>query len=429
VAEWLTWLLAAVLVVVLLLSGTFSLALRLPSRSRIRETLRSRGREHELAHLLAHRTELHLGTASLRAAASLGIVLVIVRLCQRSGIAGAVGQNVAAFVVSLGILVVFGVAVPSAWARYSGPTLLTIALPALHALRIILFPVIAFSIFFDEVIRRLAGAPRDDARSQADEIERELLTVVSEGEAHGAMDEEEKEMIESVIDLRDAQVGETMTPRTDIDALPKEASLAQVRQIVIDKGHSRIPVYDGTIDNILGILYAKDLLALTESGPFDVTRVMRQALFIPESKRLRDLLHEFREKKLHIAIVLDEYGGTAGLVTIEDILEELVGEIADEYEPEEPAVLKRIDAQTVEVDARMRVADVNDALRIRLPEGEDYDTIGGFVFSSLGRIPTAGETCEHGNVRIEVTSAEPRRIHRVRLHMRTDREAGVSPAS
>ena len=129
------------------------------------------------------------------------------------------------------------------------------------------------------------------------------------------------------------------------------------------------------------------------------------------------MLHEFQEKKVHLAVVLDEYGGTAGLVTIEDILEELVGEIVDEYEPEEPAAIRRIDERTVEVDARMRIDDLNDELNVELPEDEDYETIGGFVFSTLGKIPKVGERCQHDNVGIQVIAAEPRRITRLRLNI------------
>ena len=142
---------------------------------------------------------------------------------------------------------------------------------------------------------------------------------------------------------------------------------------------------------------------------------MRKVLFIPESKLVRDLLREFQDRKLHIAIVLDEYGGTAGLVTIEDILEELVGEIRDEYDPAAPLELRRIDERTVEVDARMRIDEINHELDIELPEDEDYETIGGYVFSRFGKIPTVGERCEHENVGIQVIEAEARRVLRLRV--------------
>ena len=143
--------------------------------------------------------------------------------------------------------------------------------------------------------------------------------------------------------------------------------------------------------------------------------MMRKALFVPESKPVREMLREFQARKVHIAIVLDEYGGTAGMVTIEDILEELVGEIEDEYEETAPAELKRIDDQTVEVDARMRIDDLNDQLDIQLPEDEHYETIGGFVFSTLGKVPEIGEHCEHNQIGIRVIAAEARRILRVQL--------------
>ena len=178
-----------------------------------------------------------------------------------------------------------------------------------------------------------------------------------------------------------------------------------------------MPVYEETIDNIIGIIYAKDLLHVTDPESFDTAGIMREPIYIPESKQTRDLLHEFQEGKGHMAIVLDEYGGTAGLVTIEDILEELVGEIVDEYEPPEAEPLHRIDESTVDVDARMRIDELNHELGIRLPESEDYETIGGFVFSSFGRIPQSDDECQHANVTIRVTDVGPRRINRLRLHI------------
>jgi CBS domain containing-hemolysin-like protein len=266
-----------------------------------------------------------------------------------------------------------------------------------------------------------------DAKSYADELEQQILEMVSEGELHGAVDEEEKEMIESVIELTDTRVEEIMTPRTDVVAIPRDASLDEVLGTVRAKGHSRIPVYDDTIDTILGVLYAKDLLLRDERVPFDLSAIMRKVLFIPESKLVRELLREFQEQKLHIAVVLDEYGGTAGLVTIEDILEELVGEIRDEYDPTAPAELKLIDEGTAEVDARMRIDDLNDQLDIELPEDEDYETIGGFVFSRMGKIPKVGERYEHDNVAIQVIAAEARRIIRLRLSVAPQSPRNGSP--
>jgi putative hemolysin len=200
-------------------------------------------------------------------------------------------------------------------------------------------------------------------------------------------------------------------------ALPQDADLNTVIDTIRKKGHSRIPVYDDTIDHILGVIYAKDLLRRDESRPFALQEVMREALFIPESKPVRELLREFQQKRVHIAVVLDEYGGTAGLVTIEDILEELVGDITDEYDTTQSMELTVLDEHTAEADARMRVDEINGELDIELPDEEDFETIGGFVFSRLGRVPAVGEFVEHENVTVRVVAADARRILRVRLEI------------
>ncbi|MFQ5413887.1 MAG: hemolysin family protein, partial [Phycisphaerae bacterium] len=333
-------------------------------------------------------------------------------------------RSAVSIVATFLIVLVFSHAIPNAWAKYSGHWLVVAFLPVLHGVRVVALPLIVVLKVFDPLVRRLAAVPALDAKAYADEMERQILDAVSEGERHGAVDEEEKEMIESVIELRDTPVEKIMTPRTDVVAIAKDSDLASAKELIRVTGHSRIPVYDDTIDTILGVLYAKDLLQLDTASSFDPTRVMRKVSFIPETKHVRDLLHEFQEQKVHIAVVLDEYGGTAGLVTIEDILEELVGEIVDEYEAAEPAPMKRIDDCTVEVDARMRIDDLNHELDTRLPEDGDYETIGGFVFSTLGKVPTIGEECAHHNIAIQVIGAEPRRVTRLKLHITRSSDNG-----
>jgi len=182
-------------------------------------------------------------------------------------------------------------------------------------------------------------------------------------------------------------------------------------------GHSRIPVYEENIDNIVGFIYAKDLLAEIGKDPsqFCLRDRMREAYFVPESKPLRALLHEFQNQKLHIAVVLDEYGGTAGIVTLEDIIEELVGEITDEYEETPPASVKQVDENTIEVDARTYVDDLNDEYELDLPDDEDYDTVGGFVFARLGYVPKTGEHFDYKNLQFTIASAESRRINRITI--------------
>jgi putative hemolysin len=387
--------------------------LRTPSRSRIAEEFDRRGRERLFEGFVARRPQYLLATAALRSASV--FVLFVTVLYQFESVELQIGFNriIIACTVAGMLLLIFGVAIPYAWAKYSSEGLIVRCLSLLAMLRVVCLPVIKFLELFDPIVRRLTGAPLPDAQSAADELEQEILDVVSEGELHGAVDEEEKEMIESVIELGDTRVVEIITPRTEIAALPAEADLPTVLEMIRSKGHSRIPVYEGTIDTILGVLYAKDLLGRAEDAPFQLRSLMRKALFIPESKLVRDLLRELQKQKVHIAIVLDEYGGTAGLVTIEDILEELVGEIGDEYETTAPATLKQIDETTFEVDAGMRIYDLNDQLNVMLPDDRDYETLGGFVFSTMGKIPKVGESCQFANVGIQVLAAEPRRITRL----------------
>jgi CBS domain containing-hemolysin-like protein len=215
-----------------------------------------------------------------------------------------------------------------------------------------------------------------------------------------------------------------MTPRTDIIAININDDLQAILETIISAGHSRIPVYEENIDTIVGLIYAKDLLSEIGKSPggFNIHEKMRKPYFIPETKLLKDLLHEFQNKKLHIAVLLDEYGGTTGIVTIEDILEELVGEIVDEYEEIPPESIKRIDDNTFEVDARIYIDDLNNEFELELPEDEDYDTVGGFVFSHLGYIPKAGETFEYGNVSFTIAAAETRRIKRIKIQKQNSDE-------
>ncbi|MFQ5591865.1 MAG: hemolysin family protein [Phycisphaerae bacterium] len=399
----------------LMLFSTLNLALRMPSRVRLAEQFEERGRGGDFERFVAIRPQYMLATAVLRAILTLTLLVIALESAGMSVTAPAGAGAVVACAVTLVFVLVFGVAIPNAWAKYTGDWLLVRTLPLLSAVRYLCYPIIVMLEVFDPFVRRLAGVPAHDERFHAYELEREILSVVSEGERRGAVDQEEKEMIKSVIELTDTRVEEIMTPRTDVVAVPSNASARDVLETIRTKGHSRIPVYEETIDTILGALYAKDLLLQTDGTEFNLTTMMREVYFIPETKLVRDLLREFQARKLHMAIVLDEYGGTAGLVTIEDILEELVGEIVDEYETPPPAEFVTIDEHTAEVDARMRIDDLNDQLNLELPEDQDYETIGGFVFSAFGRIPKVGEQCSHANVGIQVIAAEPRRVLRLRL--------------
>jgi len=220
-------------------------------------------------------------------------------------------------------------------------------------------------------------------------------------------------------------VGQIMTPRTEIVAVDVSAPVLEARDRILKEGLSRMPVYDGSLDNIVGILYAKDLLQFLnvaggsagDDAQMELRRLIRPPLFVPRTKPLRDLLREFRIQQVHMAVVLDEYGGTTGVVTTEDIVEEIVGSIADEYERPAPDELKRLGEHAVEVDARMAVTDLNRALGLALPEDGDFTSVGGFVLSTLGIIPPKNQTLSHEGLTFTIVDAEPRRIKKIRVDM------------
>jgi putative hemolysin len=268
----------------------------------------------------------------------------------------------------------------------------------------------------DDVVRRALGASENETESQ---IEDDILSAVEEGEKEGVVDTQEREMIESVIESRGTTAGHIMTTRQDISALAINATIEQVKDCFEKSRHSRIPIYEQNLDHVVGILFARDLIKLLgQPNPqFNIGQMMRPATYVPETKPLSDLLSDFRRQKVQIAVVLDEYGSTAGVVTIEDVLEELVGEISDEHESDEPSMLKKLDDKTADADARIRIEDVNRLVGLNLAEDAGYETLGGFLSTTLARIPEKGAIYEHGNVRYTVLDAEPQRIKRVKIEI------------
>ncbi|TAM78286.1 MAG: HlyC/CorC family transporter [Chloroflexota bacterium] len=244
----------------------------------------------------------------------------------------------------------------------------------------------------------------------------ELRLLVERGGEQGILEAEEEQMISAVMELGEGRVHEVMVPRIDIAAIPAETDLATAVGIIIKEGHSRIPVYEGSVDEVIGILYAKDLLPYLNGTvpPADLRKILRQPLFVPESMGVDDLLHELQRRKVHIAIVLDEYGGTAGLVTIEDLLEEIVGEIQDEYDTEEPMV-ERLSDDEARIDGRADVDDLTELFDLRLDheEEEEYDTVGGLVYHHIGGVPKVGDTVKLDGLTLTVESTDGRRVGKV----------------
>jgi putative hemolysin len=337
-------------------------------------------------------------------------------------------------VVAVVVLWVMGVAIPAAAARYAGARVIYSRSGLVRGVHASLSPVRSLGAFIDELVRRLAGAERRDAEEQ---VQAELLSVIEEGEASGALQERERAMLEAVVRFRDLTVAQIMTPRPDIEAMEVTSDLGTVTRTIRKLGHSRIPVYEENLDHIVGIFYVKDLMhwlggdGMRGGQKFDLRALLRPGVFVPETKTVKELLEELIQKKVHIALVADEYGGTAGLVTIEDIVEEIFGDIRDEYEPttgETPDVVLRAEQRKAELDAAARIMDVNgliETLGVQIPESEDYDTVGGFVVTSLGRIPVKGETFIHETMHFTILEAKPTRVVKVALEVRSGEAAPV----
>jgi CBS domain containing-hemolysin-like protein len=232
------------------------------------------------------------------------------------------------------------------------------------------------------------------------------------------IEQEEREMIRGIFGLGETSVKSIMVPRTDVDAVSIEEPFNKMVRMIIKSGHSRIPVYEETIDNVIGFLYAKDLISYLSQGenPADIKKILRPVRFVPEGKMIDDLLKELQQKKEHIAIVVDEYGGMAGIVCLEDILEEIVGEIQDEYDNEEEEV-KKVGKNTFICDARTLLSDINEDLNVDLPL-DGSDTLGGFVFNLFGKIPALNEEITYEDLAFKIESMDGHKIQKVRV--RTD---------
>jgi putative hemolysin len=332
------------------------------------------------------------------------------------GTADAISLIVVTSVVALFSIVV-GELVPKALAlAYPDRTSLLLAGPV-DLLGRLLSPLVRLLTFFTRALVRPFGA---DVSREAQITAEELKLIVERGGDEGVLEAEEEQMIHAVIELGERRVHEVMVPRIDIVGLEADADLGTAVERIVGGGHSRLPAWERSVDDIVGVLYAKDLLPIlmtpAEERP-TVRSLLRPPVFVPESMTIDDLLHEFQRRKVHLAIVGDEYGGTAGLVTIEDLLEEIVGEIQDEYDEEEEMIV-RLDADRVRFDGRASVDDMEEAwedldLASLLEDREEYDTIGGLVFHRIGGVPQPGDVVKVDGLTITVESTDGRRVSKV----------------
>jgi len=417
---WPIWLILISLLATLFAS-TLSYALRIMSRVKLEEKLTLRGRGSDLKRIMEHENDLALLTSMLRLVSNVIVAALTIYAVLGAELPGQYPLKfLGAVLLACLLLMVFSVAIPQACARYAGERLIAMSSPMLFSIYRLLWPLVAFLNFFDEIVRRLAGVtPESEARQEASQARAEILAAVSESSPEGTVDEEQRRMISGIISYRDLQVGQIMTPRTEMITVNVNATLAETCDRILRDGVSRLPVHDGTRDNIVGIIYSKDLLTLlsnpTAREHFDIRRIMRPPLFVPHSKPLGDMQQQFRIQQVHMAIVLDEFGGTAGLVTSEDILERIVGDIADEHEKPRSSKLHRLSENVYEIDAQTSVTDLNRELDLHLPENQEYQTVAGLVINELGTIPAKGAVVSIDSVTLTVTDSDVRRIRKIQI--------------
>jgi CBS domain containing-hemolysin-like protein len=337
----------------------------------------------------------------------------------------------AAFAAGAGLLVAVNIWIPWALARTWGAWFVFMTWPIIKFSTRVMAPLTAGAWLLVALTRRLAGLAAEEDHEET--LEDEIRTIVTEGHREGVLEEDAREMIEGIMDLRDVSVSAVMTPRIDMVSMPVTFDLREAAAFVVNAGHSRIPVFDKHRDDIVGVLYGKDLLEELVKSPDQATRSIREIVrppaFVPETKSVAGLLEEFQLSRNHMAVVLDEFAGVAGLITIEDILEEIVGEIIDEYDEDIVEGIRRIDDRTSEVLARVHVDEINERLGLDLAESGDFDTIGGFVFSQLGHLPAVGEQLTYKNLRITVLEIARRRIERIRIEILDNQPAPASPTN
>jgi putative hemolysin len=421
---------------VLVFSALFSTAealLNKIKKGEVKETIEEGGSSAGAITILLQNPRNFLSTIIV-AKGCLSVAVVIITIFLVDSLVGlrsrAANFGIAA-AVSAVFLIVFTEMVPKSYVKGRTERSFVRAIFFLRVFYVILYPIIKILAFISYLsIRLMGGKVGRDEGALTSQADLETLTAVSESE--DILEEEEREMIHGIFELESTVAREIMTPRTDMVYLDISTELNDVLATVIENGHSRIPVYEDSIDNIVGILHVKDLLRCWYEYKQEVNLrdMIRPPLLVPETKRIDDLLQEFRSERTHMAIVLDEYGGTAGLVTIEDIIEEIVGEIQDEYD-KDARLVEELANGAYSVDARIPINEVNDLLAIDLPS-EDSDSIGGFIVNYLGRVPQAGETFSydgilpssadgdvvlHRNLRISIIESDERRISRVKVEL------------
>ncbi|TAH62793.1 MAG: HlyC/CorC family transporter [Gottschalkiaceae bacterium] len=324
---------------------------------------------------------------------------------------GSTGVGISTGIMTL-LVLIFGEITPKSLAAQNSEKVSLRVAKFIHIVTIILNPIILFLTRITNLLVRLMGGKTD--RKQPFITEEELRTIVNVSHEEGVLEVEEKDMIYNVFEFGDSKAKDVMTPRTDMVAIEINSSYEEIIHIFKQEQFSRIPIYESTTDNIVGILHVKDLLFLENSkAEFDLKKYMREPYFTYEFKLITELFDEMRTNRIHMVIVLDEYGGTEGLITIEDLIEEIVGDIEDEYDKEVKEI-EVIKEDEYLVYGNIKIEDINDMIGTNI-ESEDFDSIGGFVMGLLGKVPESGETIEHDNIKFIIEYVEKNRIERLRI--------------
>ncbi len=311
------------------------------------------------------------------------------------------------------VVIIFAKTIPQVLVSRNSEHVSYIMVKTARVLVCVLSPLVKINRLVAVIVAKLVGVKESPV--VGDPAEEEIIGLVAAGQEEGVIHQEEETMIRSVFDFSDRVVRDLMVPRLDIVAVANDVSYTDIMKIINAKKFSRIPVYEGNIDNILGIVHIKDLIAIDseKQNGFRSGDYLRQTFFVPETKKVNELFKEMKKEKIHLAVVLDEYGSTAGLVTMEDLIEEILGDIQDEHDVEEPSLI-RIDKQTDEIDAGLRIDELNEMLGLNL-ECKEADTIGGLVFAELGRVPVVGDSLRVNGVKLVVQLMEGHRIAKLRL--------------
>jgi len=423
--SWQLLVVELVLVFVLAIMSMSEAALHAIRRPQLVEELVAGGRRGVRAGRMGERRVRYLAAIqvveffAIFAFSGIAAAFIAPRLSELLRLVGiaAVFSDVGAVVVTVAVLslvaVLFGLFVPrSIGVRHAKQVLLLMVFP-LELITWLTRPLVAALFFLTRIVTAPFGANPQEGTLVSEE---DIKALIETGEQQGVLDTGEREMIHSVFALGEKKVHEVMVPRPDITAIDVNTPPEQLLEAVVSAGHSRIPVYEGSPDQIIGVLYVKDLFRrLARHESVTIRPFLRAAQFVPETKKVDELLREMQKDKVHIAIVVDEYGGTAGLVTIEDLVEEIVGEIRDEYDVDEELVLPVSEHEAL-MDARVPFSEVKETFALEDGEGEEgFDTLGGYVTHELGRLPKVGETIQRSGVKFVVETVDGRRIGRIRV--------------